>query len=187
MVSHTGVSCCRNRSLLFIVLLSSVLHSASSGSLSGNGTSNATIVTSASSSINVNDAPHSSSDGDYSDSDSYDEYDAESDGDEELEDSVTSSLQKRQQRELLRANQNIRKARILDSPKLAFATSEKKIHNATTNNYLLTDTNSAVKSSNSKSGKEIFQQALKRAIGGGIPGAIAGAIQVLALMWLVRP
>jgi hypothetical protein len=35
-----------------------------------------------------------------------------------------------------------------------------------------------------KSGKEIFQNALKKAIGGGIPGAVAGAIQVICLMWL---
>lgn len=35
-----------------------------------------------------------------------------------------------------------------------------------------------------KSGKEIFQNALKKAIGGGIPGAIAGAVQVICLMWL---
>lgn len=35
-----------------------------------------------------------------------------------------------------------------------------------------------------KSGKEIFRNALKKAIGGGVPGAIAGAAQVLCLMWL---
>ncbi len=35
-----------------------------------------------------------------------------------------------------------------------------------------------------KSGKEIFRSALKKAIGGGVPGAIAGAVQVLCLMWL---
>mmetsp|Transcript_11722 Transcript_11722/g.24836 ORF Transcript_11722/g.24836 Transcript_11722/m.24836 type:complete len:183 (+) Transcript_11722:212-760(+) len=180
-------SCRHNRSLLFIVLLSSVLHAASSGSLSGNGASNATIVTSASSSINVNGVPHSSSDGDYSDSDPYDEYDEESDGDEELERSLRSSLPKQRERELLRANQNNRKARMSDSSKPAFVTSEKKIRNATSNIFSPTDATSAVKSSNSKSGKEIFQQALKRAIGGGIPGAIAGVIQVLALMWLVSP
>mmetsp|Transcript_25987 Transcript_25987/g.53684 ORF Transcript_25987/g.53684 Transcript_25987/m.53684 type:complete len:477 (-) Transcript_25987:31-1461(-) len=177
-------SCRHNRSLLFIVLLSSVLHAASSGSLSGNGASNATIVTSASSSINVNGVPHSSSDGDYSDSDPYDEYDEESDGDEELESSARSSLPKQRERELLRANQNNRKARMSDSSKPAFVTSEKKSRNATSNIFSPTDATSAVKSSNSKSGKEIFQQALKRAIGGGIPGAIAGVIQVLALMWL---
>lgn len=32
---------------------------------------------------------------------------------------------------------------------------------------------------------EIFQRAIRKAIGGGIPGAIAGAVQVLGLMWLV--
>ena len=35
-----------------------------------------------------------------------------------------------------------------------------------------------------KSGKEIVQNAIKKAIGGGVPGAIAGAVQVLCLMWL---
>lgn len=35
-----------------------------------------------------------------------------------------------------------------------------------------------------KSGREVFQNALKKAIGGGIPGAVAGAAQVLCLMWL---
>ena len=35
-----------------------------------------------------------------------------------------------------------------------------------------------------KSGKEIFQNALKKAIGGGVPGAVAGVVQVLCLMWL---
>lgn len=35
-----------------------------------------------------------------------------------------------------------------------------------------------------KSGKEIIQNALKKAIGGGVPGAIAGLAQVLCLMWL---
>jgi hypothetical protein len=33
-------------------------------------------------------------------------------------------------------------------------------------------------------GKEIFQNAFKKAIGGGIPGAVAGVVQVLSLMWL---
>ncbi|KAL7539638.1 hypothetical protein ACHAXR_009462 [Thalassiosira sp. AJA248-18] len=33
-------------------------------------------------------------------------------------------------------------------------------------------------------GRDIFQKALKRAIGGGVPGAIAGVVQVLSLMWL---
>lgn len=32
---------------------------------------------------------------------------------------------------------------------------------------------------------DIFQRALKKAIGGGITGAIAGIVQVLGLMWLV--
>lgn len=31
----------------------------------------------------------------------------------------------------------------------------------------------------------IFQKALNKAIGGGVPGAIAGLVQVLSLMWLV--
>lgn len=35
-----------------------------------------------------------------------------------------------------------------------------------------------------KSGKEIIQNALKKALGGGVPGAIAGLAQVLCLMWL---
>lgn len=35
-----------------------------------------------------------------------------------------------------------------------------------------------------KSGKDIFRSALKKAIGGGVPGAVAGAVQVLCLMWL---
>lgn len=35
-----------------------------------------------------------------------------------------------------------------------------------------------------KSGKDIFRNALKKAIGGGVPGAIAGVAQVLCLMWL---
>ena len=33
-------------------------------------------------------------------------------------------------------------------------------------------------------GKDIFQHAFKKAIGGGIPGAVAGVVQVLSLMWL---
>ena len=41
------------------------------------------------------------------------------------------------------------------------------------------------KTTKAKTGKEIFRQALQRAMGGGIPGAIAGAVQVLSLMWLV--
>jgi hypothetical protein len=32
---------------------------------------------------------------------------------------------------------------------------------------------------------DIFQRAVQKAIGGGIPGAIAGLVQVLTLMWLV--
>jgi hypothetical protein len=35
-----------------------------------------------------------------------------------------------------------------------------------------------------KSAPTIFQNAFKKAIGGGIPGAIAGVVQVLSLMWL---
>ena len=34
-------------------------------------------------------------------------------------------------------------------------------------------------------GRDIFAKAFDRAIGGGIPGAVAGVIQGLALMWLV--
>ncbi|KAL9187390.1 hypothetical protein ACHAXT_001493 [Thalassiosira profunda] len=33
-------------------------------------------------------------------------------------------------------------------------------------------------------GRDIFAKAFDRAIGGGIPGAVAGVVQVLALMWL---
>lgn len=33
---------------------------------------------------------------------------------------------------------------------------------------------------------DILQRALQKAIGGGVPGAVAGVIQVLGLMWLVR-
>jgi hypothetical protein len=32
---------------------------------------------------------------------------------------------------------------------------------------------------------DIFQRAIQKAIGGGIPGAVAGVVQVLGLMWLV--
>lgn len=31
----------------------------------------------------------------------------------------------------------------------------------------------------------VFRRALHKAIGGGVPGAVAGAVQVLSLMWLV--
>lgn len=41
-------------------------------------------------------------------------------------------------------------------------------------------------SKTTNNGRDVFQKALSRAIGGGIPGAIAGVIQVLSLMWLVR-
>ena len=34
-------------------------------------------------------------------------------------------------------------------------------------------------------GKDIFHKACSKAIGGGVPGAVAGVIQVLSLMWLV--
>ena len=34
--------------------------------------------------------------------------------------------------------------------------------------------------------KDVIRKALNKAIGGGIPGAIAGVIQVLTLMWLVE-
>jgi len=37
----------------------------------------------------------------------------------------------------------------------------------------------------SKFTNEIFQRAIVKAIGGGVPGAIAGVVQVLGLMWLV--
>lgn len=40
------------------------------------------------------------------------------------------------------------------------------------------------KSEDGSKGKDIFHKAFKKAIGGGIPGAIAGVIQVLSLMWL---
>ena len=38
----------------------------------------------------------------------------------------------------------------------------------------------------SNKGKDIFQKACSKAIGGGVPGAVAGVVQVLSLMWLVR-
>jgi len=44
----------------------------------------------------------------------------------------------------------------------------------------ITATTTTTKSKN----KSIFQKACSKAIGGGIPGAIAGVIQVLSLMWL---
>ena len=37
-----------------------------------------------------------------------------------------------------------------------------------------------------KKTREIFRKACSKALGGGITGAIAGIIQVLSLMWLVR-
>jgi len=40
------------------------------------------------------------------------------------------------------------------------------------------------KSTNTKT-KDIFHKAFSKAMGGGITGAIAGVVQVLALMWLV--
>ena len=37
-----------------------------------------------------------------------------------------------------------------------------------------------------RSPQDLFHRAVQKAIGGGVPGAIAGVVQVLGLMWLVR-
>lgn len=51
--------------------------------------------------------------------------------------------------------------------------------------FLRKNTKPAKQGGGVKGSREILSKALHRAIGGGVPGAIAGVIQVLSLMWLV--
>jgi hypothetical protein len=51
--------------------------------------------------------------------------------------------------------------------------------------FLRKNTKPAKQGGGVKGSRDILSKALNRAIGGGVPGAIAGVIQVISLMWLV--
>ena len=77
---------------------------------------------------------------------------------------------------------NIRGSPTLNESK-DYTTAVKIINQSTTTHLRKSDSTKKI-SISSTNGKGILRKAITKGIGGGLPGAIAGVIQVLSLMWL---